>query len=64
MRTTKTISVIEGISGYQVRNNYECIGYAKNMDEAVEMAKKVDNTKDIIIKSWMYNHVVKAGKVW
>jgi hypothetical protein len=28
------------------------------------MAKKVDNTKDIVIKSWMYNHVVKAGKVW
>ena len=25
---------------------------------------KVDNTKDIVIKSWMYNHVVKAGKVW
>ena len=39
MRTTKTISVIKGISGYQVRNNYECVGYAKNMDEAVEMAK-------------------------
>lgn len=60
MKTTKTITVIGTQMGYEIRNNREHVGYTNNVVDAIAMAKKVDNTKNIVVKEFDYKYTVKA----
>ena len=46
--------------GYEIRNNREHVGYTNNVVDAIAMAKKVDNTKNIVVKEFDYKYTIKA----
>lgn len=64
MKTTKTISII-GTHGWEIRNNYKTVCYVANLYKAIEIAKKVDPTKDIIVKDLMEETTqkIKASQI-